>query len=240
MDYNIEITNSNGDVFYNTIDAVIVDQANGWPNIDPELRRALARRGLESLTQSLAISYLSDAIAESDCYDTLRGTKGRTFASMVRRGLDIDLAEQVSKTDAIDFELTVGGLTIHVTYDTADIRTLDDAMWYVMHDLSTPVKVREALDSAQIRIYLRDYYDYVVWNEHGNQPGYSELAEDGGIAESVLDLISEPCHHITQYLMGGADADNGMMYDTEACRLLINRAAIQTNHNIQPDWNLWE
>ena len=243
MDYSIEITNSNGDVFYNTIDAVIVDQANGWPDISPEIRRELARRGLESLSQSLAIDYLSEAIVEGD-NDTLRGTKGRTYASMVSRGLDIHLTELVSKTDAIDFELSVGGLAIHVTYDSADIETFDDAIWYVMHDPDTPTNVREALNSALnsdlIRGHLRDYYDYVAWNEHGNQPSYSELAEDGGIVDSVLDLISEPCHHVTQYLMGGANADNGMTDDAQACQLLVNRAAIQHLYGIEPDWNLWE
>lgn len=239
MDYNIEITNSNGDVFYNTIDAVMVDQANGWPNIDPELRRALARRGLESLTQSLAIDYLSDAIVEGDC-DTLRGTKGRTFASIVRKGLDYHITELASKADTNDFELLVGGLIIRVTYEPEDIVTLDDAIGYLMRDPATPAIIRYALDRPEIVRQVKAYFEYVAWNEHGNQPSYAEMAEDGGIASVVSDLVLEPDHTITQYLMGGMDADNGMMYDAEACRLLINRAAIQTNSNIQPDWNIWE
>lgn len=240
MDYNIEITNSNGDVFYNTIDAVIVDQANGWPNIDPALRRALAGRGLESLSQPLAISYLSDAIAESDCYDTFKGTKGRTYASMVSRGLDHHIIELASKADTNDFELLIGGLIIRVTYEPEDIVTLDDAIGYLMRDPATPAIIRDALDRPEIVRQVKAYFEYVAWNEHGNQPSYAEMAEDGGIASVVSDLVLEPDHTITQYLMGGMDADNGMMYDAEACRLLINRAAIQTNHNIQPDWNLWE
>ena len=106
MEFDMEITNSNGDVYYNTTDAVIVDQANGWRDLTPELRRRLARRGFESLSQSLAIDYLSDAIVEGDC-DTLRGTKGRTYASMVRRGLDLEIDDTLNRSGTA-FELDVG------------------------------------------------------------------------------------------------------------------------------------
>ena len=240
MDYSIEITNSNGDVFYNTTDAVRIDQANGWPNIDPALRRALARRGLDSLDLDTALAMLADATAEGDLQETLRGINGDTYARLIRRGLDHHITELASKADTNDFELLVGGLIIRVTYEPEDIVTLDDAIGYVMRDPATPAIIRYALGRPEIVGQVKAYFEYVAWNEHGNQPSYAEMAEDGGIASVVSDLVLEPDHTITQYLTGGMDADNGMMYDAEACRLLINRAAIQHLYGVEPDWSLWE
>lgn len=238
MEYSIEITNSNGDVYYNTIDAVRMDQHNGWQDIDPSLRRALARRGLESLDLETALAMLTDATAEGDLQESLRGINGDTYAQLVRRGLDRHIAELTATTDAIDFELLVGGLMIHITYDPDDIETLRDAIEWVRRNPDTPAMVRTALENEMVVDFLSDYYDYVAWNEHGNQPSYGEMAEGGSIADSVLDLIEEPRHNITEYLSDGLTGD--AREDTVECTLLLHRAMLQHQYGIEPDWNLWE
>lgn len=235
MEYDMEITNSNGDIFYSTIDAVMVDQANGWRDLTPELRHGLARRGLETLSQSLAIDYLSDAIVEGDC-DTLRGTKGRTYASMVRRGLDLEIDDTWNRSGTA-FELGFGGLKVTIELDPDSIETIEDLIQYGMAADSRTRSTLAGEHREYVSEFIRDYWRYVHWNEHGNGPALRECPNLA--VQLVHDLTVEPDHAITQYLTGDGDTDL-LARDWESNGLLIRRATIQHLFGVEPDWNLWE
>ncbi len=68
-----------------------------------------------------------------------------------------------------------------------------------------PNLTRYAADS-DVFAWICDYWDYVKWNEHGNELSYDELAFDGGFADIIREVVFDPTG-IIEYLGGGEKPD---------------------------------
>ncbi len=68
-----------------------------------------------------------------------------------------------------------------------------------------PALSRFANDS-DVFAWICDYWDYVKWNEHGNELSYDELAFEGGFGDIVREIVYDP-GNIIEYLGGWTVAD---------------------------------
>lgn len=47
-------------------------------------------------------------------------------------------------------------------------------------------------DDPEVFAWICDYWDYVIWNEHGNDPSYDWLAFEGGFGDIVRQIVYDP------------------------------------------------
>ncbi len=57
--------------------------------------------------------------------------------------------------------------------------------------------------------WYTDYWNFIKWNEHGNEPGLSELATDGDFANSLMEIESGYAGDIHEYLDDYYDDSDG-------------------------------
>ena len=77
------------------------------------------------------------------------------------------------------------------------VETMDDLREYTV--LQRPASARH-LNDPEIWAYLCDYWNFVEYNERGNQPSLSEDAETGALGQFVDDLTKREDPYITEYL----------------------------------------
>ena len=109
------------------------------------------------------------------------------------------------------------------------IMTFDDlAEYYTLSRLD----YSEYLNDPEILGYLRDYYAYMIWRDHGNSP----LLDDDlhhYLLYFIDDLVSEPDPDNTEFFVEGyEDGDRPEMLE-----FLKRRAAIQRRYGVEPDWD---
>lgn len=68
-----------------------------------------------------------------------------------------------------------------------------------------PSLARFANDS-DVFAWICDYWDYVKWNEHGNELSYNELAFEGGFGDIIREIVYDP-GNIIEYLGGWTTSD---------------------------------
>lgn len=71
--------------------------------------------------------------------------------------------------------------------------------------LKEPSLSRYAGDS-EVFAWICDYWDYVKWNEHGNELSYHELAFEGGFGDIIREIVYDP-GNIIDYLGGWTTPD---------------------------------
>ena len=89
------------------------------------------------------------------------------------------------------------------------------------------------LNDPNVEAYLRRYYAFVQWNEHGNGPSFGEDAECGYMLDAVSDLTYRPDPQFTDYLTADGDVDS---IDSTAKELLEQRAGLQRFWGLEPDF----
>ena len=112
------------------------------------------------------------------------------------------------------------------------VRTLDDLREYTMAE--NPSYARR-LNDPTVWSWIRDYYAYVAWNEHGNQPSLADDASQGTLARLVDYLTEYPDPQWTEYLIGYDGPENA---DPRALGLLERARAIQGTYGApKASWN---
>lgn len=61
-------------------------------------------------------------------------------------------------------------------------------------------------EDTEVFAWICDYWDYVRWNEHGNNLSYDELAFQGGFGDMVREIVYDP-GDIIEYLGGRTASD---------------------------------
>lgn len=101
------------------------------------------------------------------------------------------------------------------------VETMEDLRDYAVYE---DPKLKAALYDPEVWRWICDYYDFVSWNEHGNQPSMAEYAEDGYLSNDVSDLTVKRDSSITDYLWN--DGEPG----STASELMARRADIQNRY----------
>ena len=114
--------------------------------------------------------------------------------------------------------------------DPYEVRTFGDLLEY---NRELHPELSQELNDPNVEAYLRRYYAYVQWNEHGNGPDFGEDAKFGYMINAVWDLTHNPDSQFTDYLTAYGDADS---VDNTAKELLAQRAGIQRFWGLQPDF----
>ena len=110
------------------------------------------------------------------------------------------------------------------------VEDFDDLLEY---NRETHPELAQELNDPNVVAYLRRYYAYVAWNEHGNEAGFGEDADEGYMIGAVWDLTKCPNSSYTDYLTSYGDLE---FMDDTAKELLADRAAIQRFWGLQPDF----
>ena len=112
--------------------------------------------------------------------------------------------------------------------DPYEVRSFQDLLEY---NRQFHPEFAQELNDPNVVSYLRRYYAYVQWNEHGNEPSFGEDADEGYMLNAVADLTMAPDSQYTDYLT--SDGDLEFMDDT-AKSLLEERAGIQRFYGLTP------
>ena len=146
---------------------------------------------------------------------------GRSFSDM----------ERLSDA-AWDTRARKGTFNIDPVLEPSDVRSMDDLRHFytTRHPWTTPY-----LNDPEVWSWIRDYYGYLAWNEHGNQPSLAEDAKEGYMASLIMDLVESSDPNYTYYLTNGGHFDS--LDDTERS-LLDRRAGIQKRYGVKPAWEM--
>lgn len=108
------------------------------------------------------------------------------------------------------------------------VETMEDLRDYAVHE---DPSLKKTLNEKAVWDFIREYFEFAEWNEHGNGIGLPEAAESGTLAMHVKDLTVRSDPDITDYL------DNGELEEGDrALVLLRRRARIQKAHGVVPDF----
>lgn len=108
------------------------------------------------------------------------------------------------------------------------VETMEDLRDYAVYENPS---LKKPLYENAVWGYIKDYFTFCEWNEHGNGIGLGQAAEEGDLAMHVRDLTEESNEDITDYL------DNGDLTEGDrALDLLRRRARIQKAHGVVPDF----
>lgn len=146
---------------------------------------------------------------------------GRSFSDM----------ERLSDA-AWDTRARKGTFNIDPVLEPSDVRSMDDLrdFYTTRYPWTAPY-----LNDPEVWSWICDYYGYLAWNEHGNQPSLVEDAGEGYMASLVMDLVRSCDSNYTYYLTNGGDVDS--LDDTERS-LLDRRVGIQKRYGVKPDWKV--
>ena len=111
--------------------------------------------------------------------------------------------------------------------DPYEVRSFQDLLEY---NRQFHPEFAQELRDPNVVAYLRRYYAYLQWNEHGNEPSFGEDADEGYMLDMVADLTIAPDPQYTDYLTNQGDPD----VDDTAKSLLEERAGIQRFFGLQP------
>ncbi len=108
------------------------------------------------------------------------------------------------------------------------VETMEDLRDYAVYE---DPSLKKALYEKAVWDYIRDYFEFCAWNEHGNGISLGEAAEERDLAMHVADLTEGSNGDITDYLDNGELAEGDRALD-----LLRRRARIQKAHGVVPDF----
>ncbi len=114
----------------------------------------------------------------------------------------------------------------HGFKDYSSVHSMDDLRDFV---LETNPEAGLALRDPEVWAWICDYYAYVAWNEHGNEPSLYEDAENGYILYAISDLTAAYDDSFTEYLTDQGDFEgmNDRQWD-----LLKRRQQIQRRYGV--------
>lgn len=124
-------------------------------------------------------------------------------------GWDLSILEDWFK-ESFEYDDIHDEYGIHYVNDALDIPVknsydemeLARRMW-MLHDRNPDPKIVELSQKEDIKQFAGDYWDYVKWNNHGNEPGIDEIADSHG--ELVKEIAGKEDYGMVQSITGGED-----------------------------------
>lgn len=165
-------------------------------------------------SESKANAYRKELKAEgrSSCISVVSGGKPQKTTNRKTKGKRPTASRNAKPMKLLDAD---GDL------DPYMVETMEDLRDYAVYE---DPKLKAALYDPEVWRWICDYYDFVSWNEHGNQPSMAEYAEDSYLSNDVRDLTVKRDSSITDYLWN--DGEPG----STASELMARRADIQNRY----------
>lgn len=70
----------------------------------------------------------------------------------------------------------------------------------------------DALSDSDVENYLISVYEFILWNEHGNEPSWDEMMESEDIDGLIYDIIGEYDDALTDCLTSYGEWDESNEY----------------------------